>query len=308
MLCQTPLHVKVGDRIIVRDHDLERTLGGGQVLELDVPETRRRATARRERLAAIRTDDAGATLDDLCRRTPVQTTAFARHWNLTAEGLNRLAQARQLQQLDGYLLHADLLAEATRFIDGKFAAHHRLHPDSPGLTADEACTGDASDSLTRRLALVARVESGTLRLDGGRYSDAGHRATVPANVSHLFETVRGFLDSIQPPSLGDIAKRLGKPFPVFEREMRALPAFDLAIRISETRYYLPARLLELAEIVRQLDTRAPFTVRQFRDASGVGRNVVIEVLEYFDQKGFTRRVGDTRRVVGGVSVVAKPGT
>jgi len=39
-------------------------------------------------------------------------------------------------------------------------------------------------------------------------------------------------------------------------------------------------------------------LRQFRDASGVGRNVVIEVLEHFDAKGFTRRAGDTRRVVG----------
>ena len=32
-------------------------------------------------------------------------------------------------------------------------------------------------------------------------------------------------------------------------------------------------------------------MRQFRDASGMGRNVVIEVLEHFDRKGFTRRAG-----------------
>ena len=44
-----------------------------------------------------------------------------------------------------------------------------------------------------------------------------------------------------------------------------------------------------------INARAPFTVRQFRDASGVGRNVVIEVLEYFDSRGFTQRIGDTRR-------------
>ena len=106
------------------------------------------------------------------------------------------------------------------------------------------------------------------------------------------------LDSIQPPSLGDIAKRLKRPFPAFEREMRALPAFGLAIRVSDTRYYLPARLLEMADQAAGLAAQGPFTVRNFRDATGVGRNVVIEVLEHFDRTGFTRRSGDTRTIVG----------
>ena len=81
--------------------------------------------------------------------------------------------------------------------------------------------------------------------------------------------------------------------------MRALPAFGLAVRISPTRYYLPARLLELAGAALDLGRAGPFTVRQFRDATGVGRNVVIEVLEHFDGKS------DTRRVVGERSAVAQ---
>ena len=32
----------------------------------------------------------------------------------------------------------------------------------------------------------------------------------------------------------------------------------------------------------------------FRDRSGIGRNLAIEVLEYFDRIKFTRRVGDSR--------------
>ena len=67
---------------------------------------------------------------------------------------------------------------------------------------------------------------------------------------------------------------------------------------SDNRYYLPARLTALADIAARLDTEGPFNVRQFRDASGVGRNVVIKVLECFDAQGYTRREGDLRRVVG----------
>jgi len=37
-----------------------------------------------------------------------------------------------------------------------------------------------------------------------------------------------------------------------------------------------------------------FSVIQFRDASEIGRNLCIEILEYFDKIGFTRRDGNSR--------------
>jgi hypothetical protein len=36
----------------------------------------------------------------------------------------------------------------------------------------------------------------------------------------------------------------------------------------------------------------------FMDATGLGRNVTIEVLEYFGLLGFTDRDGDTRIIIG----------
>ena len=306
LACQEPLHVKVGDRIVVRDHDLGCTLGGGRVVDLVVPDNRRRSPDRRERLAAARPDDPVATLDHSSRRAPLQAAAFARHWNLAGRRVDGIVKDLNLAIIEGYLLHPDLFSATTRVIDRRLADHHRLHPDSPGLTAEEICTGSTAERQARRLTLTSLVESGSLRVENGRYADAKHQAAIPANVTHLFEDVRTLIDSTQPPSLGDLAKRFGRPFPAFEREMRALPAFNLAVRVSDTRYFLPDRLLELAKLASQLDMRAPFTVRQFRDASGVGRNVVIEVLEYFDGRGFTQRIGDTRRVVGDASHITTP--
>lgn len=303
LVCQDPLHVKVGDRVVVRGHDLECTVGGGRVVDLDVPESRRRAPMRRQRLAAISPDDPAATLAELSRYAPVGTTEFARRWNLARQRLDTIAKDMGLANLEGYLLHPDLFDATKSAIGRRLTDHHRLHPDSPGLTADEICTGTAAERHARRLTLASLVDSGSLRLENGHYADATHRAAVPANVQHLFDQVRSLLDSTQPPSLGDLAKRFGRPFPVFEREMRALPAFNLAVRVSDTRYFLPGRLAELATLAKQLDARAPFTVRQFRDAAGMGRNVVIEVLEYFDGRGFTQRIGDTRRVVGDLSQI-----
>ena len=154
-----------------------------------------------------------------------------------------------------------------------------------------------------RLALHHLAATGEVRAETGEYALASHQADIPPNVKRLFAEVEKPLDSIQPPSLGDIAKLLKRPFPAFEREMRALPAFGLAIRVSETRYYLPARLLELAAHAETLAAKGPFTVRNFRDATGVGRNVVIEVLEHFDRTGFARRTADTRTIIGNKNAV-----
>ena len=306
VVCNEPLHVKVGDRIILRDHDLGRTLGGGLIVDLVVPANRRRSPDRRERIAVTVPDDPIATLAALSQRRPIRATAFARRWNLAPRRLDELVKQLNLALVEGHLIHPDLLGATTRAISQKLADHHRYHPDSPGLTAEEICTAEAGERHAARLALAWLVERGSLRVESGRYAGAQHQAAIPANVTRLFESVRSLLDSIQPPSLGDLAKRLGRPFPAFEREMRALPAFNLAVRISDTRYFLPDRLLELGELASRLNARAPFTVRQFRDASGVGRNVVIEVLEYFDGRGFTQRMGDTRRVVGDLSQIATP--
>ena len=39
------------------------------------------------------------------------------------------------------------------------------------------------------------------------------------------------------------------------------------------------------------------TAANFRDATDVGRNLAIEVLEFFDKVNFTRRVGDGHEVI-----------
>ena len=294
VLCETPLHVKVGDRVVLRDQDLERTLGGGRVVDLGVPRTRRRSDRRRARLRGLYPGDPAGSLAHLAALEPVDGDAFARRWNARIDHVDDLATRQGLEEIDGHWLAPALIATARQHVEAELSAHHEAQPDSEGMTLESLAGRDPA----RRLVLAQLVEDGTVRVSNGLYADAAHRATLPDDVGRLFGSVEELLDSVQPPSLGDVAKRLKRPFAPFEQEMRALPAFGLAVRISPTRYYLPERLLQLADVAADLHRTGPFTVRQFRDATGVGRNVVIEVLEHFDAKGFTRRQGDTRTVVG----------
>lgn len=84
--------------------------------------------------------------------------------------------------------------------------------------------------------------------------------------------------------------------------MNELVKRGLLVNIASHRYYLPQQLVNIAEDIKSLAAGNPatkaFTVREFRDHTGIGRNVAIDVLEYFDGKGFTRRQENQRIVLG----------
>ena len=79
--------------------------------------------------------------------------------------------------------------------------------------------------------------------------------------------------------------------------MNELVKTGLLVHVANHRYYLPNQLKDVAKIVKRMTATAPLTVKAFRDKTGIGRNVAIEVLEYFDSKGFTRRQGNDRIIL-----------
>jgi selenocysteine-specific elongation factor len=90
-------------------------------------------------------------------------------------------------------------------------------------------------------------------------------------------------------------------------DKRALLAFlkragrdGLVTRISATLVTKPSVLTKLFELAEQLAMQSDdevFTVAEFRDACGIGRNRCIEMLEFFDAKRITIRVDKGRRLL-----------
>ena len=301
VVLQEPAHIKVGDRLILRDQDLDRTLGGGTVIDVEAPHGRRRTHDRLERIDALRRASTGDALAALARRDAVHANTFQSNWNLTANAMNALVQQLRLITRGDHIVHPELARETQRAVAHALAKHHEAERESSGMSLEAlSATLSASTTITR-IAIGNLTESGEVRARSGSYALAEHSAEIPQALASLFDRIERLLDSPQPPSLGDLAKRLRTPLPALERDMRALAAIGLCQRISPNRYFLNARLRAMADIA--VDLPENFTVRQFRDASGMGRNVVIEVLEHFDRKGFTRRGGDTRSVVGDASRV-----
>jgi selenocysteine-specific elongation factor len=71
----------------------------------------------------------------------------------------------------------------------------------------------------------------------------------------------------------------------------------LLIRPVANRYFLPEAMQDLTLFLSSAADGSDFTVKEYRDVTGIGRNLCIEILEYFDRQGITRRLGDKRKII-----------
>lgn len=296
LLCDEPLLAKRGDRVVIRDQSLDRTIGGGLVIDNEVVSSKRRNASRLARLTIDRDLSPQASFSRLLALGPVSIAAFNNNWDLPAVSVAALiADSGCIVTADHGVAEStwqDWRSALTQEISDKHASDGTLQ----GIKSNELTTLVAQPFLNALLAEL--VGDGLLTLKAGHYLPRGQAVNLSEAERALLEKASAQLNQKQPPSLGDLAKNLAIPQKQLERELRVLAGKGELVQISTNRFYLPEHLTPLAELAQKLDQPGPFTVREFRDAAGVGRNVAIEVLEYFDSRGFTKRSDNTRRVVG----------
>ena len=93
--------------------------------------------------------------------------------------------------------------------------------------------------------------------------------------------------------MAELAAGLTEDARELEGALSRLAREGLVVRVSKTRFFLPEAVRRLEEMATE-EARASgkITAAAFRDRSQIGRNLAIEVLEYFDRIKFTRRAGD----------------
>ena len=116
--------------------------------------------------------------------------------------------------------------------------------------------------------------------------------------------------------LRDFLARGGSRIPLFSEMEKALPvskkdlfaAINLAVhdgrlqRVSRRRVALPEVIGELRQELRALaGTGGRFSVIEAKTHLGLGRDLTIEILEYFDAARVTRRVGNVRQLTAAVA-------
>ena len=77
--------------------------------------------------------------------------------------------------------------------------------------------------------------------------------------------------------------------------LRKLTRRGQVFQVVKDLFYSAGRMQELAALVASLaasHAKAEVEARAFRDATGLGRKRAIQILEFFDRVGYTRRLRD----------------
>ena len=133
----------------------------------------------------------------------------------------------------------------------------------------------------------------------GLYGLFGHKAEMSSAAAKLWEKVEPILqsDPIRPPVVHDLAKTLNLPPRALEKLLSELTKLGYLIKPVSNRYFLPEGISQLELHVYEtsrLNADGKFSVKEYRDVTQIGRNLCIEILEYFDIKRITQRIGDQR--------------
>ena len=284
LVLEQPLGAVHGDRFIRRDASARRTLGGGSVIDVFPPP---RGRARPERLAYLRameTSDHALALESVLTLSPggVDLGRFAANRNLPAASGWRFSDA-----------HWKALRER---VLANLADWHARSPDSPGLVEERLVKGVAKEvilQLIEELAHVGLIVRGPL---GVRL--VSHRVELsPADLA-LWRRLEPQLSALRPPTVAELSASSGVEAKKVEAMLARAERQGIVVRISKNRFFLPSFLKRLQGIAEELAQRGGLTAAAFRDRAGIGRNLTIEVLEYFDRIKFTRRVGDAHIIRG----------
>ena len=302
-ICVTePLHVAVGDLIIVRDQSLERTMGGGIVIATTAPMTRRRLPSRIQRLrdliSVVTSNSPGHALIQSSTTKCVNGEDFRLQWNLTDDQFNSCVDRNYIQPVNNRFLAKSTLETVLKQLTTMLDEYHAANKTEFGLTVEQLAKKISQDTETVRFALTYGQNTAKYHAKAGQYAIASRSNVTVSYNRDLYKNLHPLIDKQQPFPVGDIARELKIPLRILENEIKRMLKAKLFVQVSDKRYFTEKRLNELADIALALNKSGPFTVKQFRDQCGMGRMVCIDVLEYFDRVRFTQREADTRQVLG----------
>lgn len=305
LLLNAPLQAVHGDRLVLRDQRAQRTLGGGRVLDPFAPSRQRRSETRLRQLQAL----SGAevleqALPALLDAAPggLDPQRLERQFNRLRDTWTLPEAVEVIATRQGQLLFARHRWQALKQqVTAQLAQFHEREPDQLGPDRDRLRRFMALPM--ERPAFVSLLEA---LLEAGDVVSSGPWLHLPAHKVQLSdadtalwallepELARGEYD---PPWVRTLAAAQGRDEADVRLLLRKLARLGLVHQVVRDLFYPEATVRRMADMLLQLSASTPIVqVAAFRDMLGIGRKRSVQILEYFDRIGLTRRVADQRYI------------
>lgn len=306
LVSEEPICSMTGDRFIIRNPQATQTIGGGRILHPNAPDRKRRSPERLAWLDGVLAFLNGAGLEVVLRQAPYGLSEKTL-LRLTGKTLNKLEKPAGVLELvpsgaqaqKTWILEDHWQALGQQVVS-RLAEFHEQSPDEVGveiLRMRRMALPKISDVLWQLLVRYL-LEQGAIARTRSLLHLPEHIPVLSEKEVLLAEQILPLVEAggANPPWVRDISKRLGAEEGDVRQVLRRLSRQGEIFQVVHDLFYHRKSLQALANIVLSLEPQDDIVTGDFRDASGLGRKRAVQVLEYFDRVGLTRRVRERRLV------------
>ena len=286
-----PVALDVHERFILREAGRRATVAGGVVLDTEPPI---RPGPQPERRLAARE---GASREELPRLLVTERGAIRAGDLVVLVGLNPTL-VPGARRAGGWWISEDLYEGVNEAVTGALGRFHTEHPLREGATLSLARTaaaepferaGRGADPGLVEAMVEDLVAAGVLHRTGSEIRLSSHRVALDERREEVDRLVAAVAaGGGAPPTVPELV-RSGFSREVLDAAGRA----GAIVRVSPD-IVLPPEFVRRAEEVLGRNGVAGITVSAFREQMGTSRKFALPLLEWFDQRGVTRRQGDLR--------------
>ena len=301
-----------GDRFIIRDDSELVTLGGGSVIDPFAEYSPKFDDDDRNYLLALEMPTILQKLERLVvdQKCLVNLSEFEVAQNLREQDLDDLLGVKSMQDKattfqngnQTYILSKERWKLSQQIVLVFLRKWHENNPSSSGLEMDQilAEASPIIDEVIFPNLIQDLIDTGSLSHRDGKFSIKGIEPVVPAvdlvNWEMIKEAIARYHQQI--PTLANIKDELSLDSSVLQRALKIAVKDRQAFMIGESRFLLPDTLSFFAEKIKTFSReKSSFSVVEVKNLLSLGRNSCIDLLEYFDLIGFTKRFGAERIII-----------
>lgn len=307
-----PVALVKGDRYVVRSYSPLRTIGGGTILDPIPPKHKRLQPEIIAFLKAVADCPAEELLERHIAQAGFAGISFAELRLVSAltdkalEGhLQALLSRRRIVLVDRdqrTYVHEERFRELVGLVAGALARYHRENPLKSGMLKEELKSRfpRPADPRLFQLVLQQMIREGTVLQEEKTVRLKTHEVALASDEASLREEIlRAYRESgLQPPFFRDIVQNLKAEPRQAKDVLHLLIEEGKIVRTKEDLYFHHEAIEALRERMLAFFAQHPeMTPAQFKELTGgAPRKFLIPLLEYFDGKNFTLRVGDVRKL------------
>ncbi len=308
---EAPLVALPGDRFVIRSYSPMVTIGGGTLLDIAPPRFKLKAPAHLAHVRLLAEGSPDTVVEEHVRHAGgagVRVGPLSGRVPFGPERLRGLLDALQkggrVVAIDrDWFVHPESLTRLRGLTVAALEQFHRAAPLRPGMSREElrGRAGAADERVFAHLLTTLEAE-GVVRADRDKVRLASHEVRLTAEQQKAADRLeQDFLSAAAaPPSPEEALARAGLSGDEEHELFQVLLEARKLVRVKESLYF-HAQALDVIQdkLVTMLRERKEIGPGDIKDLLGISRKYAIPLLEFFDSRRVTTRVGERRVLRGG---------